>query len=320
MAIEVFLNDLSVPAGHVVVEAACEHLKGLVKALRAVRKINDDVILNSAIAINALSLGDGNSIAALRNSSLCVEEGQFLKRLQDRSPFSLAIEDAGYDGLELTEFRIEEGTGDYSGQVATALGLSWALDGIAFSFDTHEFWNASPVRLTRSELDPSSAEIVQLAVEARNLNPSSDTAQFADFLRTPGPVAIVDGGDLWARREELFPSLHFIPRVRAQIEGMRAGDRALASATRRLSEIEASVKRWAENASAVPEWSCYMRSESASRINKGLVNFADDEGTTITFSDHADFGPGEGRIHIFLRTLPTRHCVVGHVGRKLGIG
>lgn len=63
-----------------------------------------------------------------------------------------------------------------------------------------------------------------------------------------------------------------------------------------------------------------MRPESGTRIQKGFVDFAGADGLVETYSDHADFGPAEGRIHILLKTDPTRHAVVGHVGRKLGIG
>lgn len=169
MAIEVFLNDLSLPTGTVPLETACAHLRSIVSSLRALKKINDDVVLNSDLGLNAISLGDGHSIAALRNSQLCVEEGQFLKRLQDRSPFDRAIEAAGDQDFILTEFKISEVDGDFAGATAKALGLSWALDGVGFSFETHPAWQITPIPLVRYEVDPETGDLTELAVDARNL-------------------------------------------------------------------------------------------------------------------------------------------------------
>lgn len=320
MAIEVFLNDLSLPSGPVPLEAACDHLRSIVSSLRQLKKIDGDVFLNSNVGLNAISLGEGHSIAALRNSQLCVEEGQFLKRLQDRSPFDQVIGATGEQDFALTEFKISNPDGDFDGEIAEALGLSWALDGISLSIETHAIWRSTPVRLMRYELSDETGEICEIAVEARNLTATIGTLPFEEFLRRPPPPVAVDGGDLWARRAELLPNLIFLPRVRSQLESLMAGDRVLAAAIRRLVDIDASIGAWAKSGTAMPQWTCYMRPESETRINKGLVTFTDADGMTAVYSDHADFGPAEGRIHILLKTEPTRHAVVGHVGRKIGIG
>ncbi|MBS7533234.1 hypothetical protein KHC28_06120 [Ancylobacter sonchi] len=177
-----------------------------------------------------------------------------------------------------------------------------------------------PVRLIRYELDRETGELAGLAVEARNLTATIGATPFEEFLRRPPPPAVVDGVDLWARRSDLFPNLQFLPRVRGQVESLMASDRILAAAVRRLGDIDASVGAWANDGTAAPQWTCYMRPESERRINKGLVDFADAGGVTETYSDHADLGPAEGRFHILLKSEPSRHAVVGNVGRKIGIG
>ena len=198
--------------------------------------------------------------------------------------------------------------------------MSWALDGIGLSFETHAIWCATPVSLKRLEVDVESGELSETLVEARNLSAGLGAMPFEEFLKEPAADPVVDGADLWARRAELLPCLTFLPRVRGQLEGMKSGERVFVSALRRLHEINSNVQRWRDSGDPHPNWSCHMRPESENRINKGLVDFVDAEGVKATYSDHADFGPAEGRIHIRLEAKPSRHAIVGHVGRKIGIG
>ncbi|WP_156390667.1 hypothetical protein [Caulobacter sp. Root487D2Y] len=320
MSFEIFLNDLSTPDGAIALEPACEHLRSLVSVIRELRKLSSDVILNSDIELNAISIGETYSIAALRNASMCVEEGQFLKRLQDRSPFDKVVELLGAPDQSMVEYRIATGEHEFAGKEAKAFGLSYLLDGLGVSFASHPFWFATSIPLNRIELDSDTGEISEAIVSAKNVAQSSDVVTFAEFLRASAIPAFSDGSELWARREEIFPYLRFIPRVRAQIEQLKFGDRVLVSAAKRLSDINDDVGAWSSSSAGVPTWKFFVRPESGTRINKGLVNFNDEQGEVQTFSDHADFGPAEGRIHFKLQTEPFRHALIGHVGRKLGIG
>ncbi|MGF6227145.1 hypothetical protein QFZ27_001100 [Inquilinus ginsengisoli] len=320
MSFEIFLNDLSIPEGAVALEPACNYLKSIVSVIRELRKINPSVVLNSDIQLNAISIGDTYSIAALRNANKCVEESQFLKRLQDRSPFDRVVEVLKAPDFAVVEYQIAVGEHEFAGKMAKAFGLACLLDGLGVSFASHPLWHSTSVALNRIELDSDSEEITETLVFARNVAQSGDVAIFAELLRASTIPTFSDGAELWERRGAIFPNLQFIPRVKAQIEHLKSGDRVLYAAARRLGDIDADVGDWSSRDAAVPTWRCFVRPESATRINKGLVDFSDAQGVVQTFSDHADFGPAEGRIHFKLQTEPVRHALIGHVGRKLGIG
>src|SRR5262249_8908510 len=118
----------------------------------------------------------------------------------------------------------------------------------------------------------------------------------------------------------LFPNLEFISRVRSQIEGFRAGQREFDNAYQKLWGLEKAIERWKATNDVTPNYGFYVRGESPSRINEGHVDFRDDDGVSRTFSDHADFGPSENRLHFIVLHDPQRRCLIGHVGRKIGIG
>jgi hypothetical protein len=166
-------------------------------------------------------------------------------------------------------------------------------------------------------LDEATGEIVTTEVAARNCYAPDQVKDHQGAFLQNEPR---DGTDLWERRAKLLPYLEFIPRVRPQVVEFKRGDRAFRSAYARLADINRDIGIWTERGTPHPDWSFYVRPESDTRINAGLVDFQLSDGSTQTFSDHADFGPIEGRIHFRVEVAPCRHALIGHVGRKLGIG
>ena len=86
----------------------------------------------------------------------------------------------------------------------------------------------------------------------------------------------------------------------------------------KLSGINKAVSEWASGSVPYPIFPFNVRPESSTR--KKFVKFNDSDDIERTFSDHADLAPTEGRIHFLLLSEPKKHALVGHVGRKLGIG
>lgn len=317
MPLQLFLNGLSTPKGAVHREQAIEYLVGLVRTARAAKAINDQAILNCEEPLNGFSLGGNFSIAALRNTGEFAEESQYLKALNNRAPFNQVLSDAPDVDPNAFEYRISAGPAPWGGALANALGLAHRLKGLGLSLPSHEAWQSKMISLDLLELAEDGGT-VEGEVEARNASIPSDVEFHDVSIRADLRSPFANGTDIWAQRADLFPSLIFVPRTRQQIEGILAGDPMLEQLWIKLSGMNQAIANWESGAVPHPVFPFNVRPESTSR--KKYVNFKDAENVERTFSDHCDLAPTEGRIHFILMTEPKKHGLVGHVGRKLGIG
>ena len=142
--------------------------------------------------------------------------------------------------------------------------------------------------------------------------------QLANEVRALLIPEFASGTELWQRRAELLPNLIFIPRTQRQLEAILPGDPMLEQAWIKLSGIDKSIAAWKIACGPHPMFPFNVRPESRSR--RHLAEFKDAEGYKRIFSEHCDLAPTEGRIHFIVGTGPERHALIGHVGRKLGIG
>lgn len=319
MTIELFLNEASVPTGNIDIDEARRLFSSFVGTIRCLRKHAGEVIFNTDTAISNMSLGDKFTVAALRNQSECVEEGQYLKRIQDRRPFSRVISELNAPDPGRIEYKIPVTANHKAGDIFFGLGLSVSLSGVSVSFQTSNFWHSHRIELDRSWLEEDGT-VTQTVVTASNACCCDDADLLSDGIKpAPGP-GVKNGFELWERREEMFPGLNFIPRVRAQIEALLAGERVFHVVQRKLAEINRAALDWRKGNTEFPVFECHVRPESTSRIDEGLVDFKDSNGFVRTFSNHLDYGPAENRLHFLYDTDPNKHILIGHVGRKIGIG
>lgn len=318
MPLEMFLNELSMLDGNIDEASARQHFKEFVGAVRAISKIDRNAVFNADISVNAMKVGENFSVASLRNHSACVEESQFLKALQGRSPFEKVVDQLGRRRSEEFDYRIAS-DGPWNDQIASGLGLAHLYSGLGISFASHEFWKQGSIPLKLNTLDEQSGDIETSAVTALNCYSAEQSEMFRRFAeeRLAFPR---DGAETWDRRAELFPNLVFIPRVKSQLCALLKGERVFDAVYVRLREIDRSVGDWRESESGHPTWPFRVRPESGTRIAEGLVTFQTEDGVHRIFSDHCDFTPDEGRIHFILESQPARSALIGHVGRKLGIG
>ncbi|MBB3349813.1 hypothetical protein [Sphingomonas sp. BK069] len=317
MPLQLFLNELTLTAEDLSHAEAVRMLKGIVEVAKAARAVSGAAVLNCECAINALPLGANFTVAAVRNAGDCVTETLFLKTLQDRAPLNQALQDPGAPDASNVEYKLPEDSPVSPGAAAQALGLSHLLDGLTVSLPTHAHWRGPEVPLDRLEL-LGNGELQSAAVIARNAYCADDVSYHSEALRQLSLPQFSSGAELWLNREALLPRLRFIPRTRAQIEGILEGDPVLESVWGKLMGIDRAIETWRRTGGARPRFPFNVRPESRSRM--GLVAFNDADGNSRAFSDHTDFAPGEGRIHFIVGVEPDRHALIGHVGRKLGIG
>ena len=316
MTLQLFLNDLSFPQENCAEAIAIAHLKDFVGSVRAAARAGP-VVLNADAPLSELCIGPNWPLAALRNSPRCLEESIYLKRVQDRAPYAQTVADLGGPHEEIWEYRLTRTAAVMAGELATSLGLAHAYTGLALSVATHDAWISREIEIDRIRLD-ADGELEQTSVWARNAAAADTAARHVGELISARRVDVADGRQLWVERGILFPHLHFIPRTRDQLQQLQAGDPVLESVVERLTGLNAAVGGWRTSGRAHPTFPFNVRPESRTRV--ALTDFNDDDGVSRRFSDHAEYSPADGRIHFLLQTEPVRRALIGHVGRKLGIG
>lgn len=319
MTLQLFLNDLSTADAPCHLEVAVSHLKQFVATLRATAAVSAQFVLNGDRPLSEMSFGPDWPLAALRNAAGCVDENIYLKTIQDRFPLSQTIADLrGPPAEEFEhEYRLCNDAPLKAGSPASSLGLAHQFDGLALSLPSHPFWQSLEIELDRLSLQ-FDGELVSEKVRARNACSHGCVVHHQGALKLALRPRARHGAELWAQRERLVPNLRFIPRTRQQIESLQHGDPVFDAVLNRLADLDRSIDQWRRQDLAHPVYPFNVRPESRRRLS--LTAFNDADGVTRTFSDHADFAPGEGRIHFLLQAQPVRHALIGHVGRKLGIG
>jgi hypothetical protein len=317
MPLQLYLNDLSAPVLAVPRPQSIAYLRRLVATVRAARAIDDRLILNCEHPLNELPLGKATTVASIRNDGECVEESQYLKTLNNRAPLSQVLAEAGSLDPHGFEYRIPADASAAGGSAAKALGLAHLLKGLGISLPSDDLWQLRNIALDLLELDQN-GDVSHRGVIARNASDVNDILAHETSLREDLRPCFRDGKELWALKEELLPNLVFIPRTRAQIEAILFGVPLLEQVWIKLSGIDRAIATWGVAKTPYPTFPFNVRPESQNRM--ALVRFRDAQGVERTFSEHADLAPIEGRIHFIVETEPQRRALIGHVGRKLGIG
>lgn len=313
--LQIFLNERSFEDPVCDRNVAKDRLKALTGALRAISAMSPQFVLNGSLSLAEINLSGNWSLAAIRNDHDCADESIYLKTIQDRFPFGQAITELKGEAFQDLEYRIPANAARGAGAEAIGLGLANYFDRLALSLTSHDFWHAPLIALTKSTLN-CEGEVEEQTVQAKNAATVNGIAHHGDAIVS---VPIVESGvQLWQERAALFPHLEFIPRTRDQIEDMAQGHPCLAPVFEKLLGLESAVAAWHRQETPYPVYPFGVNGES--RTRRGLTAFQDNSGAIRYFEDHAKFTPDEGRIHFILMSDPQRHALVGHVGRKLGIG
>gem|GEM_PF-3442992 len=318
MATQVFLNDISLPDGVIGYSEAKKTFLAFVHLLKEVRRRDRAFVLYLPVMVSDLQIGPC-SVAKLRNDADCSDESLWLKTLADRAPYAASLAELSGPDSRAYEFIYHDcQDGTIRDRRVEGLGLAYLFDSLAVAFNHDHRWRVEWVEVERRELTDA-GEIIAGPVRVRHAGLPAHLATHA-ALFAPEPSLPQDGRALWRDRAELFPHLAFIGRVRPQLEAFEHGDERLRQVWKRFGKLDRAVGTWDPAVSKQPVYGIEVKEESESRIDAGLVDFQDDEGITRPFSLHFSVTPDPHRVHFRLETAPTARAVIGHVGRKLGIG
>ncbi len=204
------------------------------------------------------------------------------------------------------------------GTVAYELAAAHLNSGIAMSFASAPAWDHATVELDVRTLN-SDCEIVTKKMNQPHFSNNEHFDQNLNWVRQQLAISIDSAIDIWEKRAEKFPILDFCENVHNQLQNFNGSASHLLQIVKRLAELDAwrgehASTHWDEAREQAP---CKISPESTATLGRfgAERTFACPHGQSRTFSWHARFTPGAGRIY-FHWELKGK-LLIGHVGEHL---
>jgi hypothetical protein len=155
-------------------------------------------------------------------------------------------------------------------------------------------------------------------VEIIHASCSDHVQEHTDWIQKRIRTGILEGLDLWNRREELFPSLVFCDDVYKQMLYLGKGNLILQQVVKRLFELEEYCKTWTDGAFNSDNLPSKATPESDSRLKrlKKELTFICPDGKERIFSWHVRMTPGAWRLHFSVELGPGK-IIIGYLGYKI---
>jgi len=304
-----FLDDASRHAGQADRTKAERTVITLLDTLKRLRKINKRFALNTARPIAHYQVADNWTLQAILGGRAFKEEWDFIRLLNDRSPFAA--------GLEVEMLQVIDGMECRTRAYGVASGaLAWAmlLESATVSLDGHPDWSQAWVETAYTVLEDDET-LSDAEGLVRNASQAAHADIHVDWLKLLGLSRVPTAAQLWSERAERFPGVRFLPQTRKNIERLEASGAPFLQAISALESLANDVRGWGKDVTW-PEFSTKATAECEQR--KRLCWFHDNEtGKRELFDWHIRFtGSFPGRVH-FRVDGSARTIVVGYVGRKL---
>ena len=266
---------------------------------------------SDAYLVSSVQLwGHGANLHSVFGSWAVVPENRDKVRqiaaMQNRAPLESEFGVLGNDRC-LVEYA-------FGGSVCFGLGYAYELELLAVSIRSSESLDTSWLELSRESLSDSDEPFLSDLVSVRHASRETHVSVHIDWLDR-GDISKLSADEVWLHRARLFGRINFLDRVQDDLRKMDA--RSLGAVKSRLTELQIALETWDTETTAEPSWLSKITPESESRIQSGVCDFRDTDGLTRTFSKHARYTPGAGRIH-FRLVRTTGRIVVAYVGAKLG--
>ena len=282
---------------------------GLIATLRAVKKVNKKVSLNSEQPLSQSLISESFTLSSVLGGSKYHEEWLFIRDLAARSPIDKGQE---LQNLDLT---LVEVTTTVNKQKSEALKWAWAMQTATVSYNCLEDWRESYVSIGHSTLTDS-CELLQGSAEVKNASTKEHAEVHREWLTMLLEENYSSPHEFWKAREDDLPGLVLIPRVEGDLEQLFQGNvAAWGQATNVLKELSKAATAWDPNA-PTPAFRTLTTPESETR-SKLCYWFDPLTQKQELFEWHARYtGNVAGRIH-FRIDRKARCLVVAYVGQKL---
>jgi hypothetical protein len=315
---DLILNELSLQNPALNEEEAQHRMSEFIKTIKAVKAQGVKVSLRTKENFHTTILAPNYPLRRwLNDNNVDREKRLFIKTLATKAPFSTDITNSEIQDIEnntsLSEFR-------HQGETAIGLGVAFILNTIAISLLSQECWNCSRLKLEFRCVNEDDDELICEFVEIIHASRSIHVREHADFIQQLQKQIcqeVLDGEELWNRKEELFPNLEFCEAVKRQLENIRTGQLELKPVLNILFELQKCCENWEHGYFSLDGYAIEESGESKPTLDKYTKErtFRCPDGIERVFERHVKLRFCNWRIHFFAEK-PGR-VIIGYIGRHL---
>ncbi|MBE9005172.1 hypothetical protein IQ259_08980 [Fortiea sp. LEGE XX443] len=312
MELDLILNELSLQNLAPNERIAHQWMSELIRTIKTFTAQGIKVSLRSKENFHTIMLAPNYPLRRWLNEADQLERG-FIKALAIKAPLSLDLSNSAIQDIEnnsgLCEFY-------YQGELAIGLGIAHLLDAVAVSFLSNKCWNLSRLEIEAIQINEDE-DIVKETLEIFHASRDHHVHEHAEWIKNRIRTRVLNGDDLWDRREELFPDLEFCNAVGKQLTNIRTRQLELQSVVKTLFELQNCCKNWKTGAFNVEGYALDESGESEATLNKyGKQRaFICPDGKERLFERHVKLKFCNWRIHFFPKE-PGK-VFIGYVGRHL---
>lgn len=310
MDLEMVLNELSLRTPAADIPTAQKLMSELIGTVRQATTSGVKRVLRTSDEINTIELAPGYPVARWRNdSTVNREERSFFRTLTSKAPFWTDVAEEIKGNFDLSQVW-------HQGEEARGLGFAVVIDALAVSLISEACWDCSRLEVELRRLDENE-DLIDERLEIIHASRSNHVQEHSDWINNRIRSRVVNGLELWNRKDELFPNLIFCEVVSEQLQSLGAENPILQLVKNRLSELEDYCKGWTDEVfepkilrNVSPESQVTLQNPKYSKER----TFVCPDGKERVFSWHAKLSFG-WRIYFFPNE--QRKMIVGYVGCHL---
>jgi len=310
MDLEMVLNELSLRTPAADILTAQQLMSELISTLRQATTSGVKRVLRTSDEINTIELAPGYPVARWRNDpKVNREEQSFFRTLTSKAPFWTDVAEEIQDNFDLSQVW-------HQGEEARGLGFAVMIDALAVSLISEARWDCNRLELEVRRFDENE-DLIDERLEIIHASRRNHVQEHSDWINNRIRSRVVNGLELWNRKDELFPSLIFCEAVSEQLQSLGAENPILQLVKNRLSELEDYCKGWTDEAfepkslrNVSPESQVTLQNPKYSKERTFLCP----DGKDRVFSWHTKLSFG-WRIYFFPNE--QRKMIVGYVGCHL---
>ena len=241
MNLEMVLNELSLRTPAADIPTAQKLMSELIATVRQATVSGVKRELRTSDEIHSIELAPSYSLIQWRNDrTVNQEERLFFKTLISKFPLWTDVAEEIKDSFDLSQVW-------HQGEEAKGLGFAVVIDALAVSLISEARWDCSRLELEVKRLDENE-NLIDERLEIIHASRSNHVQEHSDWINNRIRSTVVDGLELWNRKDELFPNLIFCEAVREQLQNLGAKHPMLHHVKNKLSEIEDYCKSWTDEA------------------------------------------------------------------------